>query len=364
MIKRCLSCFILICFLFSFCYSQQLTVEELQLKVPQSLLCTPVKDQSMSSTCWSFASNSQIESELLRKGKKPVDLSEMFIARHSYIRKIYQYLKLKGKNFFTPGGQYHDVMWVIKNYGMMPESAYSGKARGELNHDHTDLDTVMKRFADKLVRENKSKPTAADLVYINKQLDKYLGKVPSTFIYNKKTYTAKTFATKELEFNPDDYAEITSYTHHPFYKPFVLEDKYNWTLDQYYNVPIEDFSRIADSALQNQFTVGWDGDADDPYFLYTDGLAYLPTTIGDFQQERQQAFEDHSTLLNHMMHIVAVTKDVYGKKWYYIKNSWGANTNNLGGYLFMRDDYFKIRTVAIIVNKKAIPSDIRHKLGL
>jgi bleomycin hydrolase len=356
--------FVLSFHFFSFCYSQELTVEELQLKVPQKLLCTPVKDQAMSSTCWSFASNSQIESELLREGKKPIDLSEMFIARYSYLRKIYQHLKLKGSNFFTPGGQFHDVMWVVKNYGMMPESAYNGKARGELNHDHSDLDTVIKRYADKLLRQGKPAPDSADLVYLNTQFDKYLGKIPVTFIYNNKRYTAKTFAGKELGFNPDDYVEITSYTHHPFYKPFVLEDKYNWTLDQYYNVPVNDFSRITDSALDNRYTVGWDGDADDPYFKYFEGLAYLPGTIKDFQKERQAAFEDQSTLLNHMMQIVASVKDKHGRKWYYIKNSWGDYSNGLGGYLFMRDDYFKIRTVAIIVNKKAIPADIRRRLGI
>jgi bleomycin hydrolase len=318
----------------------------------------------MSSTCWSFASNSQIESELLRKGKKPVDLSEMFVARYSYLRKINQHLKLKGTNFFTPGGQYHDVMWVIKNYGMMPESAYSGKVNGEINHNHTDLDTVVKQFVNKLLAEGKTKADPGDLIYINRQFDKYLGKIPATFIYNGKKHTAKSFARQELGFNPDDYVEITSYSHHPFYKPFVLEDRYNWTFDEYYNVPISDFSLVTDNALQNNYTVGWDGDADDPGFDYYTGIAYLSVIGMDFQKERQTAYEDQNTLLNHMMHIVASVKDKYGNKWYYVKNSWGSTTNKLGGYLYMRDDYFKIRTVAIIVNKNSIPADIRQKMGL
>jgi bleomycin hydrolase len=362
-----MSCFrVLLAFFFfsAHCYSQELTIENLQLKAPQKLLCTPVKDQAMSSTCWSFASNSQIESELMRNGKKPVDLSEMFIARYSYLRKIYQHLKLKGTNFFTPGGQFHDVMWVVKNYGMMPESAYSGKANGESNHNHTNLDTIAQRFVNKLLGEGKTTLDSADLVYINREFDYSLGKVPVTFIYNNKKYTPKTFAETELAFNPDDYVEITSYNHHPFYKPFILEDKYNWTFDQYYNVPVSDFSRITDYALQNKYTVGWDGDADDPYFNFYEGLAYLHVNSNDFQKSRQQALDDQSTLLNHMMHIVASAKDKDGKKWYYVKNSWGSTYNKLGGYLFMRDDYFKIRTVAIIVNKKSIPADIRNKLGL
>src|SRR5258706_10406281 len=155
---RFLSVLLLFFFYCSFTYSQELTIEGLRLRVPKKLLCTPVKDQAMSSTCWSFASNSQIESELLRKGKKTVDLSEMFIARYSYLRKINQHLKLKGTNFFTPGGQFHDVMWVIKNYGMMPESAYSGKVKGVISHNHTDLDTTVKQFVEKLLAEGKTKP--------------------------------------------------------------------------------------------------------------------------------------------------------------------------------------------------------------
>jgi bleomycin hydrolase len=158
--------------------------------------------------------------------------------------------------------------------------------------------------------------------------------------------------------------EITSYTHHPFYTKFVLEDKYNWTGDEYYNVPLTDFSLITDNALKNNYTVGWDGDADDPWFDFNEGLAYMPEPIHNFQSARQKAFEDKSTLLNHMMHIVGVIHDNDRQKWYYIKNSWGDQTNSLGGFLFMRDDYFKIRTVAIIVNKKAIPEDINKKPGL
>jgi len=93
---------LLMLFVSAFSRSQVLSVEELQLKPPQNPLCTPVKDQAISSTCWSFASNSQIESELLRKGKKPVDLSEMFIARYSYLQKINQLLRLKGTTFLHP----------------------------------------------------------------------------------------------------------------------------------------------------------------------------------------------------------------------------------------------------------------------
>lgn len=351
-------------FLASVSYAQPPSLSSLGLTVPKVTNCTPVKDQYMSSTCWSFSSMSFIESELLKKGRGVQDLSEMFIARHSMIRKIERHLKLKGGNFFTPGGQFHDAVWVMKKYGMMPEEAFSGKGHGEIKHNHAEMDTLLSSFVAACLKEGITELTPKLRQFIDSVFDSYYGKLPNSFLYHGKIYTPETYLKNYLDINPDDFIEITSYTHHPFYKPFVLEDKYNWTDDAYYNVTIDDFSRITDSALKNGYTVGWDGDADDPDFHFYNGLAFLSKNTNDYQRERQAAFEDQSTLLDHMMHIVAVTTDRQGKRWYYIKNSWGDNLNSLGGFLFMREDYFKIRTLAIIVNKNAIPADIRMRMRL
>jgi bleomycin hydrolase len=333
------------------------------LRPPRFINCTPVKDQNMSGTCWSFSSMSLLESELLKKGKGMNDLSEMFIARYSMVRKINRHLELKGQNYFTPGGQFHDAVWVMKNYGMVPEEVFPGKGRGETSHNHAEMDTLLSYFVKECVAEGVTQLSNRQQNFIDSILDHYYGKTPTSFFYKGKTYTPKTYLRDWLAINPDDYVEITSYTHHPFYTKFVLEDKYNWTGDEYYNVPLSDFSAITDYALKSGYTIGWDGDADDPDFNYWSGLAYLPGIINNFQKERQEAFQSQVTLLDHMMHIVASVNDRYGNKWYYIKNSWG-NTNITGGYLYMRDDYFKIRTVAIIVNKAAIPVIIRKKMGL
>lgn len=353
-------------FLFLFCFgkAQKLTTEELGLVAPTISNCTSVKDQYMSSTCWSFSSTSLLESELMKMGKEKIDLSEMFIARYSMIRKIQRHLKLKGSNFFTPGGQFHDVIWVIKNFGIVPEEAYSGKVAGQPNHNHAALDTLFSKYVTACVRNGITELDEKQTIFIESMLDSYLGPVPSEFFYKGRKYSPQSFMKQYLKLDPDNYIEITSYTHHPFYTKFVLEDRYNWTNDEYYNVTMDDFSRITDNGLTAGFTIGWDGDAEDACFDYYGGLAWLPGTISNFQSVRQKAFKDSSTLLNHMMHIVGTVKDKQGNKWYYVKNSWGDYSNSLGGFLFMRDDYFKIRTVAIIVNKNAIPADIRKKLGV
>jgi bleomycin hydrolase len=188
--------------------------------------------------------------------------------------------------------------------------------------------------------------------------------VPTQFEYDGKQYSSKSFLKDYLQLNTNDFVEITSYTHHPFYTKFILEDKFNWTSDAYYNVPIADIFTITNNALKNGYTVGWDGDVDDTTFVYEKGLAYLPTTINNYQKERQRTFKDTTTDIDHLMHIVAITKDKYGKDWYYLKNSWGNYSNNLKGFLFMSADYFAIKTSAIIVNKKNIPTSIRKKLSI
>jgi len=343
--------------------AQRLYRDDLHLVPPVKATCTSVKNQFMSSTCWSFSSMSLLESELMKLGKGKTDLSEMFIARYSMIRKIERHLQLKGGNFFTPGGQFHDAVWVMKNYGLMPEEAFSGKGRGESNHNHAEMDTLLSYFVNELVKDGVTKLSSTQRRSIDSLLDYYYGPVPKSFTYKGNHYTPKTFLTNYLGIHPDDYVEITSYTHHPFNTKFVLEDKYNWTNDEYWNVSLNDFTAITDNALKNGFTVGWDGDAEDEYFDYGQGLAYLPDPIKDFQAYRQSSFIDKSTELDHMMHIVGRTVK-NDTAWYYIKNSWGDDTNSMGGFMWMREDYFKIRTLAIIVNKAAIPAEIRKKLRI
>jgi bleomycin hydrolase len=358
-------------FLFSFLFlvstntnSQQPSVANLKLVVPKLQHCTSVKDQANSSTCWSFGSNSFLESEVYLIKKEKVDLSEMFIARYSYVRKVETYLQNKGSNFFTPGGQFHDVVWVIKKYGIVPEAAYNGNPHHKNYHNHAVLDTVIKNFTYALLLKHVTKLTSRHYMFLDSVLDYHLGKVPATFMYNSISYNPKTFLKNYLQLNVDDYIEITSYTHHPFYKPFVLENKYNWTGDAYYNVPLNDLIAITNQAILNNYSVSWSGDVDEVGFNFEKGISYLPKTVVKRVEERQNTFNDSSSSMNHMMHIVAITKDKFKKNWYYVKNSWGNNTNALHGFLFMSEDYFAIKTGAIVVNKKIIPKSIKTKMGL
>jgi bleomycin hydrolase len=287
----------------------------------------------------------------------------MYTARCAWIQKIRLHLQKNGSNYLTPGGQFHNIQWVIKNYGLVPETVYSGKVGRQINHDHSLLDTALTRFTASLVKQHKKEPTAADWKYINSILDKYLGKIPASFMVEGKQYSPKTYASDYLQLNPDDYIEIMSFTHHPFYKAFIFENKYNFSFDKYMNVPFTDFVTITDSALQNGYTVLWNGDVTDAGFDFAKGAAFLLDTFTNMVNSRQQAFADSSSYMDHLMHIVGLTKDEHGHKWYYIKNSWGTN-NALEGYMLMDENYFAIKTAAIVVNKKVIPAAIVKKMNL
>ncbi len=324
--------------------------------------CTAVKDQAWSATCWSFASVSFLESEVLRTKNKNIDLSEMYLARFSYLNKIKKHLEVAGKNKFTPGGQFHDVTLVLSSAGIVPDPNRNSTPALYKPHDHGELDTAMSKLIKNLLAEKKTKPTAEDWKYINTLLDKNLGKVPTSINADGKEYTPQQYLNTYLGINEDNFIELTSYTHHPYYKKFVLENEYNWLGAGYMNVPLANLTSITDNALEKGYTVLWSGDVNEPGFDFDHGAAYMNYEPADKVEERQLSFADSSSYLDHVMHIVGKTTDKTSRKWYLVKNSWGTNSDNPTGYLYMSEDYFLIKTAAIVVNKEAIDKEIRKKM--
>ena len=207
---------------------------EILKKIP----ATVVKDQYRSGTCWSFSGLSFFESELLRMKKDTFDLSEMYVVRMVYRDKAEKYVRYHGSHGFGGGGASHDVPYVIKKYGMLPESVYAGLNYGEKGHTHGELDNVTKGYCD-AVMKNEKKLTEAWLGGFNGILDAYLGEIPDKFTYKGKEYTPQSYA-KELGIVAEDYIKITSYSHHPFYEKFILEVPDNWANGEVYNVPLNE----------------------------------------------------------------------------------------------------------------------------
>ncbi|MCU0431008.1 MAG: C1 family peptidase [Cytophagaceae bacterium] len=345
---------------------------------------TAVKNQHKSGTCWSYSTLSFFESELMRMGKGEHDLSEMFIVRNTYKGKAEQYVRMHGHVNFAAGGAFHDVVNVIRKYGILPQEAYPGNPEFQDKPVHNEMDAVLSAFVAAVVKNPNGKLTDKWKRAFDAVLDVYLGPVAASFLYQGKSYSPSSYRDA-LGINPDDYIEISSFSHHPFYKPFALEVPDNWSWDLVYNVPLEDLGKITDHALQNGYTVAWASDISEKYFSYGNGVAYVPVKEYDemskeekesmfntapdaerkiTQELRQQGFDNYTTEDDHGMHITGMAKDQKGNLYYVVKNSWGTDRNECGGYLYASRNFMLYKTTCIMVHKKALPKDIAKKLGL
>lgn len=345
---------------------------------------TSVKDQGSSGTCWSYSGNSFLESEMIRMGKQPIDLAEIFTARMSYHDKAKLYVLNNGTGItWGEGGALHDVINMFRKYGIVPQETYTGLVNGQTRNNFAEMSEVIKEMLNVYAKNPSKKLSANWLDNIDSMLDAYLGKIPETFTYNNKKYTPKTFAKEVVGINPDDYVEISSYKDYPYYKPFVLPVPDNWSHDRVWNVPMEELTTIIDYAIKNGYTVGWATDVSEPYFSYKNGIAYVPNiNLNNIDAEtkanlfngpkpdkvitedmRQDALNNLTTTDDHGMQITGLAKDQTGKEYYIVKNSWGS-TNDYKGYLYATKPYVQFKSTAILVHKDGIPKDILKKLKI
>lgn len=357
---------------------------------------TPVKDQNKSGTCWSFSGTSMVEDEVMRKGGPELDLSEMFTVRNAYIDKAKKFIRTNGKINFAQGGSFADVLYVMENYGAVPEEAYTGLNYGEKKHSHYEMAEALEAYLNAIVRNPNKRLSTAWLDGFTGILDAYLGHAPETFQYNGKTYTPKSFA-KEMGIVPSDFISLTSFTHHPFYQPFALEIADNWLWAESMNIPLDDLKKVVDNALDNGYSIGWAADVSEGGFQWRKGFALMPEEKGEAdmegtelsrwvqlsdkdrdkkrfeikgpvkeitvtQESRQEGFDRQETTDDHGMTIVGYATDQEGNRYYKVKNSW--DTNQLyGGYIYVSEPFFLSKTISIDVNRNAIPKDIARKFS-
>ncbi len=367
------------------------TVYGFEMKV--DLPATSVKDQYKSGTCWSFSGLSFIESELLRTGKGEYDLSEMFIVNRDYHVRAVDYIRWNGAKSFSSGSECGNVFNRIKDFGIVPQSVYAGLNYGTDKHQNRELDASLTGYIQAINANTNGVLTTAWLKGFDGILEAFLGEIPESFEYNGKKYTPIEFRNS-LGLNFDDYVELTSFTHHPFYCSFILEVQDNWELDPAYNVTLDDLTTIAFNSLDKGYTVLWGGDVSENGFSWNKGLAIIPnndiesekgTDKDNFKQSngsddpvlfedmvpemtitpemRQLAFDNRETTDDHGMHITGYLTDKNGTRYFKVKNSWNTN-NPYDGYLYMSENFFKYKTISIFVHKNAIPDDIKKKLGI
>jgi aminopeptidase C len=360
---------------------------------------TSVKNQASSGTCWSFSGTGFLEAEIMRlKGvADSVNLSPMWTVRHIYREKVVKYVRMHGEVNLAGGGAFFDVLHANEEYGMVPMDDYQGLNYGFDNHNHGEIDRLLKAVGDAIIKGRKL--STAWLAAVDGILDAYFGKAPEKFTWKGKEYTPKSFES-HIGLKVGDYVSSTSFTHHPFYTSFILEIPDNWIYESSYNVPLNEMMKIIDNALDKGYTVAWGSDVSESGFT-RDGYAVVPedkkpegpgsdqkrwtgepATAKDAkpvekndsivplpvekvitQEMRQLAFDNYETTDDHGMLMVGLAQDKDGKRFYKVKNSWGYY-GDYKGYLYVSVPFVQYKTMNIIVHKDAIPAAIKAKLKL
>ena len=359
---------------------------------------TSMKDQNRSGTCWDYSTLSFFEAEILKATGKTYDLCESFVANKTYMERAIQVVRYHGDCQFAQGGSAEDVLHTLKTHGICPEDAmpFPGSLYGDSLNNFNEFFSLLEPYVAAIAKSTAKKISNQWKVGLQGILDAYLGQCPEKFTYEGKEYTPKSFC-QSLGLNLDDYVNITSYTHHPFYTTFAVEVQDNWRFPQSYNVPMDEMMQIIDNAVEQGYTVAWGGDVSEDGFT-RQGLAYAvdgkatqslrgsdmarwlklaPAKKRDIidslgvnvpeitatQELRQERFDNWELTDDHGMLIFGVAKDQNGKEYYMVKNSWGE-TGDYKGVWYMTKTFIAANTMDFLVNKNAIPKNIRKKLGL
>lgn len=356
---------------------------------------TSIKDQNQSGTCWAYSSLAFFEAELLRMGKGTHDLCESFLVYNTYMDRADKAIRTHGDASYSQGGSFYDAVYCLKNYGICPQDAMPapGTLYGDSLFNFNQLDAVSSAYVSAIAKGKLKKISPVwkkDLscIYAN-----YFGELPQSFQVDGKTYTPLEYV-KSLGLNMDDYVSLTSYTHHPFYTKFILEIQDNWRWAESYNLPLDEFMTVMESAVKNGYTFAWGSDVSEKGFNARTGTAKVPADAKDndktgsdaarwtgsndrnnaavqggqgeltiTQEMRQLGYDNWETTDDHGMVIYGLAKDKDGNEYFMVKNSWG-DYGPYNGMFFASKAFVAYKTMNILIHKNAIPKDIARKLGL
>ena len=359
---------------------------------------TSIKDQNRSGTCWDYSTLSFFEAEILKATGKEYDLDESFVANKTYMERAIQVVRYHGDCQFSQGGSAEDVLATMKTHGIIPQGImpFPGSLYGDSLNNFNEFFSLLEPYVAAIAKSDAKKISNQWKAGLQGILDAYLGKCPEKFTFEGKEYTPKSFV-KSLGIDLNDYVSITSYTHHPFYTAFAVEVQDNWRFPLSYNLPMDEMMKVIDNAIEQGYTIAWGGDVSEDGFTrkglayaidtkqtqslagsdmakwlkldkqkktsIIDSLGYKVPEIVATQELRQERFDNWELTDDHGMLIYGVAKDQNGKEYYMVKNSWGE-TGDYKGIWYMTKTFIAANTMDFLVNKKAIPADIRKKLGI
>lgn len=358
---------------------------------------TSVKNQASSGTCWCYSGLSFVESEAIRKGTatKDLDLAEMFVVSNVYTDRAVKYVRTDGNVSYGQGSSCKDVIYTLRDHGIVPQDEMPGLNYGLASNKHAELAAGVKGFVNAIVTNPNKKLTPVWTKALKGILAAYLGEEPEKFTYNGKEYTPKEFF-ESLKLDPEDYVDLTFWSHLPYYKMSPVEVGDNWRWEYAYNLPMDDITRILDYALEKGYTIAWGADVSEQGFT-RDGIGIVPdpefiekaketgsdeakwlgvtSSTAKFEVKgpvkemaiteelRQQGYDEKTTTDDHGMHIFGIAKDQNGTKYYMVKNSWGTKSR-FKGIWYISEAYMKYKTMDFLINKEALPKDLQKKCGL
>ena len=377
--------------------AQQPQAPELEFTIVKENPITSVKNQNSSGTCWCFSAISFLESEAIRlnnikdKNLYP-DFSEMFVVSHSYQDRADKYIRLDGNLTFGAGSECEDVIHIMRDYGLVPNSVMTGLNYGTTLPVHGEVDAAALAYVQAIQKNPNRSLSTAWRNGFKGIMDAYFGECPEEFEYNGKKYTPASYRDS-YKLNPDDYVTLTSFTHHPFYKKFAVEVCDNWRGDQAYNVPLDEFMDALYYALEHGYTATWGGDVSEIGFT-RNGIGILVDTDAKVsagsdqerwtgkasetaeekksdlpkektvsQEDRQLWFDNKQTTDDHGMHAFGIATDQNGTRYVMIKNSWGK-TGKYDGIWYLSDAFTRGKAIDFMVHKDALPKELKKKLGI
>ena len=362
---------------------------------------TPIKNQNNSGTCWSYSALAFLESEVIKKDPKKtdIDLCESFLVSKTYTDRADRNVRTHGDASFSQGGSFYDAIFCMDRYGLIPEGLmpYPMTLYGDSLFNFTAFFPPMEAYIHAISKSEAKKINPIWKKNVQSMLDGYFGECPTEFTYKGVKYTPKSFVKDYLKLDPNDYVSLTSYTHHPFYSSFILEIQDNWRWASSYNLPLDEFMRVMDEAVKNGWTFAWGADVSEEGFSRRTGKNRCVATVPDTkasagvgsdqsrwtgekagakisqadaagekvitQEMRQEGYDNWTTTDDHGMQIYGIAKDQNGKEYFMMKNSWGEY-GPYKGFWYVSKPYVAYKTMNIVINKNAIPKDIRKKLGI
>jgi bleomycin hydrolase len=320
-------------------------------------------NQDTTSVCWSFATTSFIESEMMRLGLDTVRLAVMFPVYNIFLEKAKRFIATRGASRFAAGDLYFGVWETVRKYGVVPQSVYRGSTCSWETRNHDSLYAQLENLMRK-IKEDKAWDEEEALSKVRQILDQHLGTPPASFEYKGKKYTPRTFADEVVRLPWDRYVKITSFLYAPFHSRAEMRVPDNWMHDStFFNVPLDAWYRGIKEALGKGYTLAIDADISEPSYRLGLGAVIVPACdlpVNALTQEsREFRFSNGSTEDDHLLHIVGF-KSVEDKDWFLIKDSWRtAWKSSHPGYVFFDESYMKLKVLSYLVHEDAVRGSLK-----